>query len=123
MPSFTRLSTLAFVLITTSCHPNTRTSAKSDAGAAPSGSVAPAEASDSHLCRSVANTAIPAGHEPNADERSELGSCDSEALYYGIGRPADFVRARKCAYVERDGKSPPPLGGAVILMMIYANGK
>ena len=52
--------------------------------------------------------------------------CDSSSYYFGIGRPRDFVAARKCAYVERSDPRPS-IGdmfyGPGILSMIYANGQ
>jgi len=44
-------------------------------------------------------------------------------LYFGFGRAADFVKARKCAYAELDRTEKMPLGGTAMLMMVYANGK
>jgi uncharacterized protein YecT (DUF1311 family) len=50
------------------------------------------------------------------------GSCDSLASYYAIERPKDLDAARRCAYAERSGGAADGLGGAGVLMMIYANG-
>ena len=67
--------------------------------------------------------------EPKADlpspgEAAALKDCESAALYYGIGRPANPVAARKCAYLEsRRGEGGPTLAGAPVLAMIYANGR
>jgi hypothetical protein len=60
---------------------------------------------------------------PTAEERRALAGCDSEALYYGIGRAPDLAAARKCAYAEMGTPREPVFGGAALLMMIYANGK
>jgi uncharacterized protein YecT (DUF1311 family) len=52
--------------------------------------------------------------------------CDSAAFYFGIGRPRDFVAARKCAYVERGHTSvvdANPFAGPGALSMLYANGE
>jgi hypothetical protein len=49
--------------------------------------------------------------------------CDAEASYYGIGRAADFVAARRCAFAQISNKEESIFGGEDILMMIYANGK
>lgn len=52
--------------------------------------------------------------------------CDSTSYYFGIGRPRDFIAARKCAYVEH---AYPKLSqanmfyGPGILSMLYANGQ
>jgi hypothetical protein len=69
---------------------------------------------------------VPASDLPTPDERKALASCNSEHLYLGIGHPADPVKARKCAYIEREaGKGIPEVvfGAAGMLTMIYANGK
>jgi uncharacterized protein YecT (DUF1311 family) len=47
--------------------------------------------------------------------------CDSQALYYGIGRPADFSAARACALAHLTG-TDSPMDGPAILANIYANG-
>jgi len=52
--------------------------------------------------------------------------CDSAAFYFGIGRPRDFVAARKCAYAERGRTSAVdsnPFAGPGVLSMVYANGE
>jgi uncharacterized protein YecT (DUF1311 family) len=49
-------------------------------------------------------------------------TCDSLALYYGIGRPRDLAAARLCAYAERADPSEFGLGGPGVLMMMHANG-
>jgi uncharacterized protein YecT (DUF1311 family) len=57
-----------------------------------------------------------------------LKGCDSEALYFGIGMPADPVKARKCAFVEQTRADEEgitrssPYYGRGMLMTIYANG-
>jgi tetratricopeptide (TPR) repeat protein len=66
---------------------------------------------------------IPPADLPTAQDRQTLTSCSSQNLYFGIDRPADLVRARKCAYLERERGSAPIFGGPGLLMMIYANGK
>jgi uncharacterized protein YecT (DUF1311 family) len=63
---------------------------------------------------------------PSPEDKQELTNCRSYELYFGLGAPADLIKARKCAYLERDhGKKLPenPFGGAGLLAMIYANGK
>jgi uncharacterized protein YecT (DUF1311 family) len=65
----------------------------------------------------------PAADRPTAAQRSALKGCDSEALYYGIGMPADPARARLCAFMEAEGEgSQSPFSGEAMLMTIYANG-
>ena len=75
------------------------------------------------MCERFAATPFPAADVPTAVERKALAGCDGEALYYGIGRPADLAAARKCAYVQRDDQQAPPIAGSAILLMVYANGK
>lgn len=75
------------------------------------------------LCREVRGREPPAADRPSAAQRSELADCDSEALYYGIGMPADAERARLCAFAEiEEGRANAPFSGRVVLMTIYANG-
>jgi hypothetical protein len=74
-------------------------------------------------CERFAKVPLPAADQPTAAEKAALAKCDGEALYYGIGRPADVEAARKCAYVEREGNDGPPIGGNAILLMVYADGK
>jgi uncharacterized protein YecT (DUF1311 family) len=50
-------------------------------------------------------------------------TCDSLALYYGIGRPRDVVAARLCAHAERGPAGGPGLDGPGVLMMIHGNGE
>lgn len=70
----------------------------------------------------LANPLTPA---PELDP-SFTPDCDSTSYYFGIGRPRDFVAARKCAFVERS-RPTPSVGdmfyGPGILSMIYANGQ
>lgn len=77
------------------------------------------------LCRSVAHLSPPASDYPDAQTVRRLKSCSSETLYYGVGRPKDYVAARQCALLERaDRRSADTerLHGAEMLMAIYANG-
>ena len=67
----------------------------------------------------------PVADMPTATQRKELKGCESEKFYYGIGVPKDPVKARLCAYMERDGDGNGAysyFGGSSILMMLYANG-
>jgi len=78
------------------------------------------------LCAGVIHAEPPAADRPTAAEAKALKDCDSEALYYGIGMPADPVKARKCALIE-DGREPyggpsQPYYGRAMLAIIYANG-
>jgi uncharacterized protein YecT (DUF1311 family) len=79
------------------------------------------------LCRSLRDRAPPAADRPTPAQKAALADCSSEALYYGIGMPADPERARLCAFAEADDwteESPiDPLVGHAMLMTIYANGR
>ncbi|HST75140.1 MAG TPA: hypothetical protein VLJ20_07190, partial [Acetobacteraceae bacterium] len=75
------------------------------------------------ICRGLRRVSPPPADRPNRSEAAALKGCNSEALYYGIGRPADPVRARQCAFLERGvWQGPPNLSGDTVLMIIYANG-
>jgi Lysozyme inhibitor LprI len=76
------------------------------------------------LCRRLSDREPPASDRPDAAAAASLRGCDSEALYYGIGMPADPARARQCAFLEAgraDGEGP--FSGRTMLMTIYANGR
>ncbi|MDF7775971.1 hypothetical protein P1X14_12000 [Sphingomonas sp. AOB5] len=83
------------------------------------------DAATQRICASVAKVEIPKQDFPSVAARAELKGCDSEVLYYGIGTPADPVKARQCAMTEigSDEEPWPLLSGEGILMMIYANGR
>ncbi|HEX3092390.1 MAG TPA: hypothetical protein VHW72_07200, partial [Candidatus Angelobacter sp.] len=75
------------------------------------------------MCASVKNLELPVADKPAPAEEKALASCVSLDAYFGLGQPADPVKARKCAYAEIDrGAKAPLLGGKAILMMVYANG-
>jgi hypothetical protein len=74
------------------------------------------------LCRKLRGREPPASDRPDAAAAASLKGCDSEALYYGIGRPADPVRARQCAFLEADRDDGGVFSGRTMLMTIYANG-
>ncbi|PYP87660.1 MAG: DUF1311 domain-containing protein [Candidatus Angelobacter sp. Gp1-AA117] len=75
------------------------------------------------LCAEAKNTELPAEDRPTPDESKALANCVSEDLYFGFGRPADPVTARKCAYAEMDRGETRTFSGKAILTMVYANGK
>ncbi len=58
------------------------------------------------ICQQAAKTPIPA--------QRTLEKCNAGDLYYGLGQPADYVKARQCAYATGDYPT---------LTMIYANAK
>ena len=75
-------------------------------------------------CDRTATLTEPAADVPTPAEEQALKDCDSAALYYGIGRPADPAAARKCAYAQsRRGEGGPSLAGDPVLAMIYAHGR
>jgi len=75
------------------------------------------------LCRQLRNREPPASDRPTAAQAQGLRGCDSEKLYYGIGMPADPVKARQCAFLEAEKGDESVFGGRTMLMMVYANGK
>src|SRR5947209_1814632 len=75
------------------------------------------------LCAEAKNAELPAEDRPTSEESKTLADCVSEDLYFGFGRPADPVAARKCAYVEMDRGETRAFSGKTILTMVYANGK
>jgi len=79
------------------------------------------------ICAQLLGAEPPASDRPTAEEARSLKGCDSEALYFGIGVPADPDKARKCAFVElsnsEEGTRYGPFFGRGMLMTIYANGK
>ncbi|MGE5322136.1 MAG: hypothetical protein ACM3SW_04715 [Actinomycetota bacterium] len=75
------------------------------------------------MCAAVKDVQLPAKDQPTADDKQSLQNCSSEDLYYGFDKPPDFVKARKCAYLEMEqGKDDLDLAGRAILTMVYANG-
>ncbi len=64
-----------------------------------------------NICQQAAKTPIPAQDQALA---KTLKKCNASDLYYGIGQPADYVKARQCAYAT---------GDYPMLTMIYANAK
>jgi uncharacterized protein YecT (DUF1311 family) len=75
------------------------------------------------LCRKLRDREPPKADRPDPATAASLRGCDSEALYYGIGRPADPVRARQCAFIEADSEDGAVFSGRTMLMTIYANGR
>ncbi|MEA3063975.1 MAG: hypothetical protein QOJ27_410 [Sphingomonadales bacterium] len=75
------------------------------------------------LCRQLRRREPPAADRPDPATAASLKGCDSEALYYGIGMPADPVKARQCAFLEADSDPDGVLSGRTMLMTIYANGR
>lgn len=73
-------------------------------------------------CRRVRDVAPPVSEQIATPESDELGGCDAEQLYYGIGVPPDPERARACA-LRHVGENPDPFDGAGLLAMSYANGR
>jgi uncharacterized protein YecT (DUF1311 family) len=74
------------------------------------------------ICRAVKTREPPRADRPDSATAASLEQCDSAALYYGIGMPADPVKARQCAFVEREAGDDTVMGGSIMLMTIYANG-
>jgi hypothetical protein len=75
------------------------------------------------MCAAAKDVELPAADKPTPAEEKALASCVSLDAYFGFGQTVDPVKARKCAFAEIDRGAKVPLGGRVILMMVYANGK
>jgi hypothetical protein len=75
------------------------------------------------ICASVKEVELPASDRPTAAEEKSLAKCSSVDAYFGLGKPADPVKARKCAYAEIDRGEKDLVRGKGILTMVYANGK
>jgi formylmethanofuran dehydrogenase subunit E len=86
----------------------------------------PADKNGQPVCEPYARIKEPASDLPTTRDHQALASCNSYDLYFGFERAPDLVKARKCAYIEREaGKRFPDVvfGAAGLLTMIYANGK
>jgi uncharacterized protein YecT (DUF1311 family) len=81
-----------------------------------------ADSSYEAQCQALDKTAWPAAHHAPPAERKALAGCSPVGLYYGIGTPADHVRARQCALAAADDEQPFREDRGV-LMMVYANGQ
>jgi hypothetical protein len=75
------------------------------------------------LCRRVRDREPPASDRPDAATAASLKGCSSDALYYGIGMPADPAKARQCAFLEAEEDEGGPFSGRAMLMTVYANGR
>ena len=75
------------------------------------------------ICRKLRDREPPKSDRPDAATAASLKGCSSEALYYGIGIPADPVRARQCAFLEAEGDEGGAFSGRTMLMTVYANGQ
>ncbi len=86
----------------------------------------PAYAASRAICRSLTAITVPPADAPDAAAASGLADCSSQALYYGIGRPADPKAARLCAILEKQSADPQVedfgFTGDRTLMLVYANG-
>ncbi|WP_237478277.1 lysozyme inhibitor LprI family protein [Lichenibacterium dinghuense] len=78
------------------------------------------------ICAKLKGVVPPAADAPTPAEAASLADCSSEALYFGIARPADPKAARLCAFVEKRNADPQVTNfgytGDNTLMLVYANG-
>ena len=77
------------------------------------------------ICREVNTINYPKEDLPTQEDKIILKDCVSKNLYYGINIQKDYVKARKCAFIEKELKKNdknPIFNGDSILMMLYANG-
>lgn len=86
----------------------------------------PEYAASRAICARLKGVAPPAADAPTPAEAAALADCSSEALYFGIARPADPKAARLCASVEKRNADPQVTNfgytGDNTLMVVYANG-
>jgi len=75
------------------------------------------------ICRKLLDYPVPRAAELDTKVTASLGGCDSEALYYGIGRAPDPAKARACALLEVKQGDDSVFGGRTMLMTVYANGR
>lgn len=82
------------------------------------------------ICDAHKDVPIPPENLPTQQDRQELSKCasgqslESGIFYAGVTAPPDYVKARKCAYLEREsGMGWPQIGGAARLLQIYAQGR
>lgn len=73
------------------------------------------------ICAEVHHIDFPHQDRPAPEKIKSLINCSSVDLYFGIGQPKDWVRARQCAFLEIEKGDENIWGGSSILMMIYAN--
>ncbi|ARJ65083.1 hypothetical protein WV31_05100 [Magnetospirillum sp. ME-1] len=73
------------------------------------------------LCARFEAIQLPAEDIPDPNDLGTLKTCDSEALYFGLGSPPNPHAARICAMARyrQDGAS---YEGAAVLILLYANG-
>ncbi len=76
-------------------------------------------------CRTALAAPAPAAPAGGPLRPAQLRSCDSTALYFGLGQPRDVAAALQCGWFQR-AHPEPSLGnsfrGPGVLSMIYANG-
>jgi hypothetical protein len=86
----------------------------------------PAYAASRAICLGLKAVTVPPADAPDAVAAAGLSDCSSQALYYGIGRPAEPKAARLCAVLEKQTADPQVedfgFTGDRTLMMVYANG-
>lgn len=81
------------------------------------------------ICKTVQNLPYPPADLPSAEEAKKLTTCDSSDLFFGFHAAIDHAQARKCAYLEMDGKVRSENDieqnfgrGYRLLAFIYGNG-
>lgn len=72
------------------------------------------------ICAQVRTVQLPDPQRVDRRQHGGMAGCRSEALYYGIGHPADAKAAFACAQLEA---ADSMFGGDMMLMTLYANGK
>ena len=75
------------------------------------------------VCKQAEHVSVPELDRPTVPEKKTLTNCSSRDLYYGLGKPVDPDKARKCAYLEAERDNGEIFSGYAMLATIYANGK
>ncbi len=87
------------------------------------------EASDNPVCIKASAFRVPPRDQPSPAEQARLKGCSALDLFYGVGQPPDFRKARACAYAVRGAEpekneqsGPDGIEAPAVLAMIYAGG-
>jgi hypothetical protein len=84
-------------------------------------SVAFAKNYQDDICSQFNSLSVPAFDLPTVEDQTALQGCNSVKLYYGIGMPVDYVKARQCALIHQN-HDVDKINDVDILTMIYMNG-
>lgn len=72
-----------------------------------------------NVCHQLESIQYPVADMPTVEQKYQLKNCDDRNLYYGIGQPIDYKKARLCAYTPPRNEDTYE---SAVLAMVYANG-